>query len=180
MRASPLPWFLLVFLSTCTAPGHSEPDAVAEPVADVGPCSDSAGLYGIAVNELPFDVSAGTQLPITTGFQGFLFVRVGLRAKVTLPAVVKVVVHVAVPGKLNQTFGPTPAYTRAGPGGGSETAEIPFFFNDTPLAELIGQDAHVKVWTTATGCRLLAEGDVRLSAGGYMGADAGFWGDVTQ
>ena len=51
--------------------------------------------------------------------------------------------------------------------------------NDTTLADLIGQTAHVRVWTTAPGCRLMAETDVKLTAGGYMGADAGIWGEVS-
>ncbi len=168
-----------LLLAACTTPPVAQTDASPQQTEDVGPCSETATLFGIDMAELPIDLTAGTQLPVTQGFQGFIFVRVGLRTAKALPAVVKVSTHVTIDAKVDHTYGPVPANTRPTSAGGMETTEVPFFFNDTPLAELIGQTAHVRVWTTVSGCRLSAETDVHLTAGGYMGADAGIWGEVS-
>ena len=163
----------------CTTPPTAQADAGPTPAADIGPCTETATLFGIDIAEIPVDLTLSSQLPVSQGFQGFIFVRVGLRTALQLPAVVKVSTHVTIAGKVDATYGPIPANTRATANGGMETTEVPFFFNDTTLADLIGQTAHVRVWTTAPGCRLMAETDVKLTAGGYMGADAGIWGEVS-
>ena len=179
MRIQALLPILVLLGAACTSPPTAQVDATQEQQADIGPCAESATLFGINVAELPVDLTLDTQLPVTQGFQGFIFVRVGLRTTVPLPAIAKVYTHLTIAGLLDQTYGPVPSNTRAATQGGMETTEVPFFFNDTPLAQLVGQTAHVKVWTTAPGCRLTAETDVKLSAGGYMGADAGIWGEVS-
>jgi hypothetical protein len=170
---------LLLFVAACTSPPAAVNDVTQQQQADIGPCAENASLFGINVAELPVDLTLDTQLPVTQGFQGFIFVRVGLRTSGSLPAVAKVYLHLTIDGLLDQTYGPVPSNTRGATKGGMETTEVPFFFNDTPLADLVGRSAHLKAWTTATGCRLSAETDVKLSAGGYMGADAGIWGEVS-
>ena len=167
-----------LLLTACTPPTVAQNDATQEQQPDVSACTATATLFGIDVAELPVELTLGTSLPVTQGFQGFIFVRVGLRTGLPLPAIVKVATHVTIAGLLDQTYGPIPANTRATANGGMETTEVPFMFNDTPLADLIGQTAHVRVWTTTPGCRLAAEADVHLTAGGYMGADAGIWGEI--
>lgn len=167
----------LIIVTGCAMPPEAFSD-VAESAADVGPCEQTATLFGISAQELPLDLTTATELPVTQGFQGLIFVRVGMRTQLPLPAIVRVGLHIAIAGKLDQTFGPTNAATRVVKGG-VETTEIAFFFNDPTLADLIGQHAHIRSWTTTPGCRLSAEADVVLVAGAWMGADAGLWGEVT-
>ena len=179
MRLQTLFPLVLLLSMACAMPPPSGSDVTQEQQADVGTCAAPATLFGIDLAEMPVELTATTQLPVTQGFQGFIFVRVGLRTTTQLPAVAKVYTHVSIVDRLDQTYGPVPANTRPTANGGMETTEVPFFFNDTPLAELVGQTAHIRVWTVATGCRLSAETDVKLTAGGYMGADAGMWGEVS-
>jgi len=170
---------VFVFITACTPPPQPEPaDAHADVATDIGPCAEGAALFSVDDQEKAAPLQGGSTLAITRGFQGLFFVRLGLRTPAPLPPQVRIAVHVAIAGRLDQTskFQVVPAAPM--PEGGFQTADVPFFFNDTPFAELIGQQAHVEVWSTTTGCRLVGQADVQLISGSFMGADAAFWQDA--
>ena len=171
--------FVAVFFAAvaagCTGPSASEvADAgVTEPDA-MGPCDASAIIYKISVDDEAVDLAEGATLPVTRGFQGFLFVRIGLKTPLVLPQSIKLKAHVEVPGEVDRVAVYATVQTEA-VAGGYRTTDVPVFFNDTPLAELVGRTATVELWTQSPGCRLQGSASVTLGTGVYMNEDASFW-----
>ncbi len=166
---------LLTCLSlACSTPSPSYSDAGGHEDVAIGPCDASALIYKISIKDEAVDLAEDATLPVTRGFQGFLFVRVGLKTPLVLPQTIKLKAHVEVPGEVDQVAVYSTVKT-AGGAGTYQTTDIPVFFNDTPLAELVGKEATVALWTQSTGCRLRAKASVRLSSGNYMNEDASFW-----
>lgn len=146
------------------------PDASAP---DAGPCPEEAALFGIDRTETAVALEPGTLLPITQGFQGFLFVSVGLRAK-ALPSIIDLFVHMKVEGKLDRTTAFPAVGTHSLPGGGMESGDVRYMFNDVGLADLVGQPAALTIWTTSPACILSGHASVRLTTGNFMGPDGGW------
>ncbi len=173
-----LPLSLALASAACTSP-QPEPDpdsGVVDTKTKLEVCKDSAQLFAIDIADGVTPLTKGTPLPITRGFQGFLFVRVGLRAPIQLPPVIKLGAHVHVPGEVDRTATYSTVKTDSALEGGYRSQDVPVFFNDSPLASLVGKDATVTVWTTSTGCRLIGEAkDTLLVTGAYMDEDASFW-----
>ena len=160
----------------CSAPDPPPPDGGHTQTAppDSGPCQESAVVYGIDIHEDAQVLGEGSTLPITLGFQGFLFVRVGLRTAMELPGTVNLWVQIKVPELVDLT---TPFFgteTRSVEGGQTETVEVAELFNDQPLAQLLGQTASLVLSTDSPGCNLSATAEVTLVQGGYQGPDGGF------
>ncbi|MCO4762533.1 MAG: hypothetical protein KC502_13565 [Myxococcales bacterium] len=159
----------------CTGPS-SAGDADAGGFQDIviGPCDANALIYKISITDEAVDLAEGATLPVTRGFQGFLFVRIGLKTPLVLPQTIKLKAHVEVPGEVDQVAVYSTVKTQTGPGG-YQTTDVPVFFNDTPLAELVGKEATVELWTQSVGCRLRGKAKVTLGSGNYMDEDADFW-----
>lgn len=162
------------------ANGCSPPDApsattstVATSAPDAGPCPEPGRVFGLDTADKAVPLEKGTILPITQGFQGFLFVSVGLRAP-SLPPVIEIYVHVDVADKVNRTTAFAAIGTHTMDGGGMESTDVRYMFNDVSLADLIGQRATIKVWTTSPACILSAVAEVRLTTGNFMGPDGGW------
>lgn len=164
----------------CTSPATSATvDAGGSESDAMGPCDASAIVYKISVDDEAVDLAEGATLPVTRGFQGFLFVRVGLRTPLVLPQTIKLKAHIEVPGEVDRVVVYATVQTEA-VAGGYRTTDVPVFFNDTPLAELVGRSATVELWTQSPGCRLQGSAKVTLGTGVYMNEDASFWDqDVT-
>lgn len=175
-------WFAAIPLAACLLAGCGDDPSPADAVIshDTGPalpdCAQPGTLYGIGLAEMPIDVTQGTELPITLGFQQFIFVRVGLRAPVPLPGVVHLKIHITLDGtNLAANFSTVKSHPLAG--GGAETTDVPLFFNDTTQAELVGRTAHLQISASTGTCTMRAAADVLLTVGDLMAADAGFWNE---
>ncbi len=165
----------LGLLASCTGVGsHDDADAGVVKDVVIGPCDVSAIVYKISVDEEAVDLAEGVTLPVTRGFQGFLFVRVGLRSELVLPGTIKLKAHVEIPGEVDQVAAFATVKTES-VAGGYRTIDVPVFFNDTPLAELVGRLASVGLWTASPGCRLQGAVNVKLGSGNFMDEDASFW-----
>lgn len=140
---------------------------------DAGPCAEPGQVFGLDTSDKAVPLEKGTILPITQGFQGFIFVSVGLRAP-SLPPVIELYVHVDVAEKVHRTTAFAAIGTHATDGGGMESTDVRYMFNDVSLADIVGQRATIKVWTTSPGCVLEAVADVRLTTGNFMGPDGGW------
>lgn len=145
--------------------------------ANLPACAGVAQLYGIGVDEQPFDLVDGSQLPVTQGFQGFLFVRVGLRTAMPLPGAVLLGLSVVLDNDVEVAVAPHPVKVSSA-GGQAQTSFVALYFNDWPLPQLVGRKAKIKVAARTDSCVLSSEVAASLSLGAYMSADAAFWADV--
>jgi len=178
MPARPIPILTALaaclLLTGCPAPDPSHGDAgVPDAGLDAGPCAESAALYGIDIHDEEQLLTAGTPLPITLGFQGFQYVRVGLRTARALPATVDLWMHISAGGALDLDTAFFGVETRTAPGGEAESIDVAVMFNDVPLAELLGLNATVRASTTSPGCALTGTADVVLVQGVFQGPDGG-------
>jgi len=185
MRRPLLPALALALLACSEPPPTPEPDAVdpfdatTDALPDVIPaCQTEAHVFGMDKNDQVQVLEDGVPLSVARGFQGFIFLRVGLRTTGTLSGSVKLKVRVQVAGSIasdvTATFAPVP--TKPLPKGGSQTAEVPFFINDVPIIELRkGPPAAVSVWTIDGGCQTSAKATVTLVQDNYMGEDSAMW-----
>jgi len=152
-------------------------DAQTEPDTALPACPQSGVVFGLGVDHQPIDLTPGDKLPVTQGFQGFLFVRVGLRSAERLPDVVHTKVHVVLDNGLDTWVPARPLAT--GPWqAGSQTSDVPVYFNSTPLPELLARKASIDVISSTGKCEIRAHVDTVLSIGGFMAADAAFWSDA--
>ncbi len=167
---------LTLALPACSPPpeGQDRLDATAEDVV-LPDCKQAATLYAIAADESHVDLTTGAALAITRGFQGFLFVRVGLRAPFPLPTTVKLKVHIAVQDGTDVASQFSTVHSHATGDGSFVTTDVAFFFNDMPLAAMVGRTAHVQVTAKTADCVVQAAADVTLTVGDFMAQDAGFW-----
>ncbi len=154
---------------------HDPLDAAPRADATLPLCPQSAQVFGLDSGESRVMLTPGTALPVTQGFQGFLFVRVGLHSAGALPNAVQVSVAVQLDNGVEQYL-PQRAVKTHLADDGADTVELPVFFNDSTMPDLIARKASVDVEVETASCVLRAHADVVLSLGGYMGADAGFWG----
>lgn len=174
LRAHPLVLLGLLLAAGCPAPeSHPADGGAPEPGKDAGPCAEKASLYGIDVHDEEVALAPGATLPITLGFQGFQYIRIGLRTQMTVPQTLDVWVEVTIVGSVERTTGFAGVQTRPAPAGGTESVDVSVMFNDVPLAELIGKKAALRVWTTTPGCKLVGETEVLLVTGAYQGPDGG-------
>ena len=165
----------LAALVGCSAPDPPLPDGGTQTgPPDSGPCAETADLYGIDIHEQTQILTADSTLPVTLGFQGFLFVRVGMRTQMELPGTVNLWVQASIPGLLDTTRPFFGTETRAAEGGATETVEVTEIFNDQTLAQLLGSKATFILSTDTPGCTLSATAEVTLVQGGYQGPDGGF------
>ncbi len=173
----------LANLCQCASPAApGDPlDVVADQTSFELPlCPVSGSVYGMEYRpegDLAIDLTPGASLPITLGFQGFLFVQVGLRTTMPLPTGVKLQAKLLPKDGTAVTvnYVTVKSHTTSN---GSETSDIALFFNDQPLAELVGKPATVQISVLTGNCALSANVDVILQAGNVMGADAAFWSDA--
>ena len=170
---------MVVLASQCTTVPPPPVDALDAAIADVAlpACRQPVEMYALGVDNHPMALPPGADLPVTQGFQGFLFVRLGLRSPQPLPAVLQVKVHAVLDNGVDVWVPARPVKVDGWQAGG-QSRDVPVYFNDTPLPELLGRKATLEVVASAGQCALRAQGEAVLVVGGFMAADAGFWADV--
>lgn len=171
----------LALATACSPqPSPSDPmDATQKVDSTLPTCTDAAQVFGIDKNENRVLLTSGSELAVTQGFQGFLFVRVGLHTASALAKSVHMSVSVALDNGVEQYLPQRPVKTQT-VSGGTETVELPVFFNDSTMPDLISRKAAVDIDVETATCVMRAHVDTTLTYGGYMGADAGFWGTVAD
>lgn len=169
----------LAWLLACTPPDvPSGSDAAELPDAKLPVCPQSAALFMADLSGNQSDLPAtGGKLPVILGFQGFVFVRVGLKSPLQLPSPVKARVQAQVPPDLDVTTLFSPVKTHA-ESGAWLTKEMVYFFNDVPFAELPGKPVTVTIAIDTPQCRLVGTATATLENGGVMGAGAALWGTI--
>ncbi|MEZ4269140.1 MAG: hypothetical protein R3F39_22520 [Myxococcota bacterium] len=166
-----------------------DPAKVAElpPSADVQdtspgplpPCPETGTLYVLDSDLVRGPLTSGAPLGVILGFQGFQFAQVGLVSPVPLDNPARVSVFVDSGDKL-ALHSVSPALRPTKVDGGWETPAVLVFFNDVPLAELVGLTATLTLRADAGDCALSASVDVQLTTGGYTGEDSPVWADATN
>ncbi|MBM4343356.1 MAG: hypothetical protein FJ100_08255 [Deltaproteobacteria bacterium] len=178
MRAPALP--MLLVLLACEPPPAPPPVADAA-VADVKlpPCEAVGEIFAVDKDggERVLLADKTTKAPLILGFQGFIFLRLGLRSPLALPGVVKLKISAQV-GSVVDVTTPFASVKTSPQAGGSVTRDVPLFFNDVPFAELAGKPATVGLQVDTKTCRMTAVAPIELEDGGVMGADASMWGTI--
>ena len=177
---APLLWFAVAGLAACTPhvhPAVDTLDAGDEPDTALPPCQQTGVVYGVGVDHQPIDLPPDGTLPVTQGFQGFLFVRVGLRSLQPLPGVLKAKVHVVLDNGID-IWVPYRTVKSTAWNTGAQTTNVPVYFNDSPLPELLSRKAAIDVVVSTSTCTMTAHSDAVLTVGGFMAADSGFWADA--
>lgn len=179
-RVSALPMLILVAMTACEpppAPTPVEDTAVAD--VKLPPCEALGEIFAVDKDggERSLASDKTTKIPLILGFQGFIFLRLGLRSPVALPGVVKLKISAQVGSVLDVTT-PFSSVKTSPLAGGSVTRDVPLFFNDVPFAELAGRPATVGLQVDTKTCRMTALAPVELEDGGIMGADASMWGTI--
>ena len=162
----------LLVASGCHRGGSTPDDGGAGDHPALPTCTTGATIYVLTLEGARELLTDGGQLGIILGFQGFQFARVGVVTGDELPPLTTVESSVLVPGKVNKLVRSTNVVTKAGAGGWT-TDVVNLFFNDVPLADLIGKDGTLVLRATGTSCIAAAEVHVVLVAGGFQGADGG-------
>lgn len=136
------------------------------------PCEQPGQLLGFELSESHL-LGAGAELPVILGFQGFIFVEVGLRSPEPLDDFVVVESNARISGAGEVADTHPGIGTQVGPSGTWDTRKILVFFNDFPPAELYGREVDLALTAAASGCRLRATVHGRLVEGGVQLQDAG-------
>ncbi len=163
-----------------------EPPPAPPPVEDTAtadiklpPCEAIGEIFAVDKDggERSLASDKTTKIPLILGFQGFIFLRLGLRSPVALPGVVKLKISAQV-GSVHDVTTPFASVKTSPNAGGSVTRDVPLFFNDVPFAELAGKPATVGLQVDTNTCRMTSIAPVELEDGGIMGADASMWGTI--
>ncbi len=174
---------LVVFGATACGP-----DAADDPV-DAGPPCEFVLSWGYRAPGGDYQAFAdGSVSEITLGFQGFQYIQSSMRVSGASAKSGSFSFRVIVDGHAPYTLADTPAELAAGPGGMLYADKVNVFFDDVPLAELIGRNADVTARGKVGGCTgttaatvMLADDDPcmegpsgePLCPGGDAGVDAG-------
>ena len=149
-------------------------DAESAPLLPCGAPGDLL-LFEFDDPDVPHPIASGEELPVVLGFQGFVFVEVGLRTRVALGdfAVLQSQVQLE-DGRVLTAAHPGTAIVEESTGA-RRTGKVLVFFNDVPLVELYGQTVEIDLSATAVteDCRVSARRRVRLVRGPTQLADAG-------
>lgn len=94
----------------------------------------------------------GEDAEITLGFQGFRYVESVLKLSGVSAPSAEFSVRVSVSGQEPYTLPATPVKLSAGAGGALYSEAALVFFNDLPIADLVGQNAEIAVHAEAGGC----------------------------
>lgn len=160
--------------SACEA-APSTTDAAPPPDATVDaqrPCAREGQLLGFD-GSTAHVLAEGDELPVILGFQGFIFVEVGLRSPEPLDEFVTVHSNARLSGGAEVADAHPGIGTGPGPDGSWDTRRVLIFFNDFPPAELYGREAELALSVPASTCRLRATVRGRLVEGGVQLEDAG-------
>ncbi len=151
------------------APPEPEPEPEPEPDPKL-PCAEPGVLFGVDQAGETYELPDGAELPVTLGFQGFLFVQLGLRTSEPLAATIRLDTKLAVEGNA-ALEAPNPGVrTSEAPPGTFVTAPVLIFFLDQPLVELVGRTALVEGAANGATCRVHASASVTIVDGDRMDA----------
>lgn len=171
MSASPPALALALLLGSAACSGSSNDDAGVPPSGDataLPDCTEQGVLYSAdrfnALTELP----AGGDLPVITGFQGFVFVQLHL-GSATKPSDEAPFTSRVVVDSLGIDRTSSHAHITSVPeASGWRSDAILLFFNDTPVADLVGHAARITVRAALETCVLGSTRDVMLVNGGVQ------------
>jgi hypothetical protein len=142
--------------------------------AQLPTCPEPAELYTYTASDELVPLGPLAPLGIVIGFQGFQMARVSLRTPDPLRPEVPIISTVEVDGypPINDR---TPEIgSRPVPGGGSQSDEIDLFFNDAPLASLVGRQVRIQIRASTERCVSLSDQRATLADGvGASARDAG-------
>lgn len=174
-RVAALGMFACVCLGACGTDPPSAADATPPPdAADDAqvPCEQEGALLGFEGSESHV-LHAGDALPVILGFQGFIFVEVGLRSPEPLEEFVVVRSNARLSGGAEVSDTHPGIGTQPGPNGAWDTRKLLVFSNDFPPAELYGREVELALAAPASGCRVRATVRGHLVEGGVQLQDAG-------
>ncbi len=171
----------MALVAACSSPvSPADPMDATQKVDSTLPlCSETAQVFAIDKGEKRVVLSAGGDLAVTQGFQGFLFVRVGLHTAAALAKAVPMSVVIQLDNG-DEEYLPQRIVKTQASANAFETVETPVFFNDATITELVSRKAAVDIEVEMPTCVLRAHVDTVLTYGGYMDADASFWGTVAD
>ncbi|MCK6573007.1 hypothetical protein L6V77_18145 [Myxococcota bacterium] len=157
--------------SPVNGPGGGQDGAPPEPPS----CPATARLIAFDAEEADAShpLAAGDRLAVIEGFQGFVFVQVGLSTTDRLGATVTghTELRLASGERLTETYGGLSMVSDAG---AFRTDKLLVYFNDQPPATLYGRQAEVMVVIDGDTCRATARASVVLGpAPSPVAADAG-------
>ncbi len=159
----------LVLLSSVLA--GCPPESTSSPVTTTGTCDLEVAIGQVTeAGFVPF--ADGDEAGVVLGFQGFRFIDAAVRLEgVTLDhATLKI--RSTIEGHSPLTTALVAPLTAAGSGAIAEHVQL--FFNDIPMAEMLGRDCKLEVQATAADCTGTGVVTVTLAEGGCMpDADAG-------
>lgn len=161
---------LSLLLAACEPtepPEEPAPEPEPEPEPVLPACDEPGSLYGLDAARQPFELVPGAEVPVILGFQGFLFLEVGLRSTQKLPGSMDVITRVQVESGVDLTA-TNPGILAAQDGAGWKSDPVLVFFNDVPLVDLHGRRATLGVGTATPTCVLSASAEVLLVDGGVM------------
>lgn len=142
-------YFLIIASLSCFACASEDPKS--EP-ADAGPsCSFTLGWGHRDANGGYQAFQDGDQAEITLGFQGFRYIQSVLRLEGVTATSAKHSARIVVEGQEPYVLTDTPVKVHE-EGGALVTDEVLVFFNDLPIAELVGKQAEITLTAKAGGC----------------------------
>jgi hypothetical protein len=164
----------------CATPAEGpEPAEVADTSTTPLPaCAETGTLFAVTLAGDREDLKTDSELRVSLGFQAFQFAQVGLRSPLALLEPTRLTVYVDVPGKLTYSVAHPRVHTSATSAAWETSPEL-VFFNDAPMADLLGQAASLTMRASTGTCLLSATADVVLVDGGFADENAPIWGDGT-
>lgn len=166
LRTSLVLVLVLAVCANCTDP-PSPPDA--SPIC-TGTLATQWGQR-VGADFVPFH--DGDDAPITFGFQGFRFVAGPARLSGVSATAATFLFQVTLDGQPPVTQNVGRFDLHPGPDGALYADGLQLFFNDLPVAQVLGRNATVVLLAQAAGCTAQSTVTVKLVRGGCQSADGG-------
>lgn len=142
---------LLVFAFACLS-GCSNQDPGESQKPDAGPSCTYTLSWGQRAPGGAFQpFGDGDDAEITLGFQGFRYIQSTLRLEDVQATSATHSARIVVEGQDPYTLSDTPVKVKD-EGGVLYSDEVLVFFNDLPIADIVGKNAEITLTATAAGC----------------------------
>lgn len=142
---------LLLVFTLASAVGCSNDDP-AESKADAGPSCTFPLSWGHLSDKGDFTpFASGDDAEITLGFQGFRYIQSVLKLDEVKATSATHSARIVVEGQAPYSLSDTPVKV-ADQGGTLYSEEVLVFFNDLPIADIVGKSAEITINAKAGGC----------------------------
>lgn len=131
-------------------------------------CAEQGALFSADRFNVVTELLAGGDLPVITGFQGFVFVQLHVRSATKPSDEAPFTSRVVIESLGIDRTGSHARISSIPEGSGWQSDAILVFFNDTPVADLVGHPARITVRATLETCVLGSTRDVMLVNGGVQ------------